>query len=70
MDLPNLVRSRDDANLETLLRSGASAVIPETLETSLMLGTHLLQALQTPDARIAELMQTVRNNRYLLLRDV
>jgi CPA2 family monovalent cation:H+ antiporter-2 len=69
-DLPILVRSRDDAGLEALLRTGASAVIPETLETSLMLTSHLLKLLQIPDARIADLLQSVRDDRYLLLRDI
>jgi CPA2 family monovalent cation:H+ antiporter-2 len=67
-DLPILVRSRDDAHLETLLAAGATEVIPETLEASLMLTTQLMLLLGMPDARIDDLVQAVRGDRYMLLR--
>ncbi|MGH8225272.1 MAG: cation:proton antiporter, partial [Gammaproteobacteria bacterium] len=41
-DLPILVRTRDDARLEELRAAGADEIIPETLEASLMIASHLL----------------------------
>ncbi|MDZ7839525.1 MAG: cation:proton antiporter [Gammaproteobacteria bacterium] len=66
-DIPILVRSQDDSNLESLLAAGATEVIPETLETSLMLTTNLMLLLNTPRARIDDLVQSMRRNRYTLL---
>jgi CPA2 family monovalent cation:H+ antiporter-2 len=66
-DLPILVRSQDDSNLEALLEAGATEVIPETLETSLMLATHLMLLLKTPGERIDDLVRAIRRNRYTLL---
>lgn len=68
-DLPILVRSQDDSNLESLLAAGATEVIPETLETSLMLTTNLMLLLKTPRERIDDLVQTIRRKRYALLGD-
>ena len=66
-DVPILVRSQDDANLESLLASGATEVIPETLEASLMLTTNLMLLLKTPTERIDDLVQNIRRKRYTLL---
>lgn len=66
-DIPILVRSQDDSNLESLLEAGATEVIPETLETSLMLTTNLMLLLKTPRARIDDLVQNIRRKRYALL---
>lgn len=68
-DLPILVRARDDVHLQRLLAAGATEVVPETLETSLMLATQLLLLLDVPMERIAATMQTVRRGRYSLLRE-
>ncbi|HLA74528.1 MAG TPA: cation:proton antiporter [Gammaproteobacteria bacterium] len=67
-DLPVLVRTRDDADLEQLLNAGASEVVPETLEASLMLSSQLLLILGTPLARVMRSVRNVRNDRYRLLR--
>lgn len=66
--LPILVRSDDDSNLESLLAAGATEVIPETLETSLMLTTNLMLLLKTPVERIDDLVQAIRRQRYTLLK--
>lgn len=68
-NLPILVRSQDDSNLDSLLDAGATEVIPETLETSLMLTTNLMLLLNTPRERIDDLVQTIRRKRYVLLGD-
>jgi len=66
-DLPILVRSQDDSNLESLVAAGATEVIPETLEASLMLTTNLMLLLKTPPERIDDLIQSIRRNRYSLI---
>lgn len=65
-DLPVLVCSEDDSNVEALLEAGATEVIPETLETSLMLTTNLMLLLNTPVDRIDDLIQSIRRRRYSL----
>jgi len=66
-DIPILVRSRDDVNLSQFLRAGATEVVPETLEASLMLATQLLLLLDVPAEKIADCTRAVRRGRYLLL---
>ena len=69
-DLPVLVRTRDDAELDKLQEAGATEIIPETLESSLMLASHLLHVLHVPMAQILRKIQEVRSHRYSLLRSV
>jgi CPA2 family monovalent cation:H+ antiporter-2 len=69
-DLPILVRTRDDAHLAELQQMGATEVIPETLEASLMLSANLLHLLGVPASRILHQIQRVRSDRYALLRSV
>ena len=68
--IPVLVRTRDDAELEKLQAAGATEVIPETLESSLMLASHLLHVLHVPMSHILRKIQEVRTHRYSLLRSV
>jgi CPA2 family monovalent cation:H+ antiporter-2 len=67
-DLPVLVRTQDDAKLEALQAAGATEVVPETLEASLMLASHLLLLLGVPVSRVLRTIGEIRNNRYALLR--
>ena len=67
-DIPILVRTADDANLDKLQQAGATEVIPETLEASLMLASHVLVLLQVPVTRILRHVQGVRKDRYRMLR--
>ena len=69
-DMPVLVRTRDDAELEKLQEAGATEIIPETLESSLMLASHLLHVLHVPMTQILRKIQEVRSHRYSLLRSV
>jgi len=66
-EIPILVRIRDDQNLERLDRAGATEVVPETLEASLMLASHLLLLLDVPSERIMRNLQQVRSARYEML---
>ncbi len=69
-DLPILVRARDDTHLDILQQAGATEVVPETLEASLMLASHLLLILGMPVGRLLHKIQEIRDNRYALLRSV
>ena len=67
-DIHILVRSRDEAHLEEFLDAGATEVVPETTEASLMLGAHMLFLLDTPLSKIFKVTQDIRSDRYQLLR--
>lgn len=67
-DVPILVRTRDDSGLTELQAAGATEVVPETLEASLMLVSHLFQLLGLAPARIQDALDTARRERYRLLR--
>lgn len=68
--VPILVRARDDLHLDTLQQNGATEVVPETLEASLMLASHMLALLQVPIGRVLRKVQRVREDRYEILRTV
>jgi len=61
-DIPVLVRTRDDAELEKLMQAGATEVIPETMESSLMVASHLLHLLGMPMREILRKVQEVRSH--------
>ena len=65
-----LVRTRDDVDLDKLMKAGATEVIPETMESSLMVASHLLHLLGMPMSKILRKVQEVRTHRYSLLRSV
>ncbi len=67
-DVPILVRTQDDTRLEELQRAGATEVVPETLEASLMLLSHLLLLLKLPVARVIRTVNDIRSHRYGMLR--
>jgi CPA2 family monovalent cation:H+ antiporter-2 len=66
--LPVIVRTIDDANLERLIAAGASEVVPETFESSLMLASHALVLLGIPLRRVVRRIREVREGRYSLMR--
>ncbi|RMD71906.1 MAG: potassium transporter, partial [Gammaproteobacteria bacterium] len=67
-DLAVLVRTVDDTHLEELLEAGATEVIPDVLEASLALATHLLLLLGVPMGEVIKRTAKVRADRYRLLR--
>ncbi|MFL9926632.1 cation:proton antiporter [Herbaspirillum lusitanum] len=67
-DLPVIVRSYDDADLDKLLAAGATEVVPESLEGSLMLASHALVMLGVPLRRVVHRVQEARDERYASLR--
>jgi len=67
-ELPVIVRSHDDSDLDKLLAAGATEVVPEALEGSLMLASHALVMLGVPLRRVVHRVQTARDERYTSLR--
>ncbi|MHB0986741.1 MAG: monovalent cation:proton antiporter-2 (CPA2) family protein [Sulfuricella sp.] len=67
-ELPVIVRTLDDSELEKLRDAGATEVVPEVLEGSLMLASHTLMLLGVPLARVVRRVRQVREARYSLLR--
>jgi monovalent cation:H+ antiporter-2, CPA2 family len=65
--LPILVRTRDDSQQSQLLAAGATEVVPEVLESSLMLASHALVLVGVPQLRVQQRMDSVRRSRYKLL---
>ncbi len=68
--LPILVRTRDDTHLNAYLEAGATEVVPESLEASLMVMSNLLLLLNIPANRVVEKIQEVRERRYSSLRQI
>ena len=67
--MPVIVRTQDDLDLEKLQVAGATEVVPETIEGSLMLATHALALVGVPMKRVIRMVQEQRNQRYALLKD-
>jgi len=63
-DVPILVRTRNDDNLEMLHEAGANEVVPESLEGSLMLVSQVLSLTGVPFSRIMRRVQKERKNHY------
>ena len=66
--LPVIVRTLDDSEMDRLIAAGASEVVPETFESSLMLASHALVLLGVPLRRVVRRIRDVREGRYSLLR--
>ena len=66
--VPVIVRTQDDQDLEKLQQSGATEVVPEALEGSLMLASHALALVGVPMRRVIRAVQEQRDARYNLLK--
>jgi monovalent cation:H+ antiporter-2, CPA2 family len=69
-DVPVLVRTADDVRIKELQDAGATDVVPETFEASLMLVSHVLMLLHVPVTRVVRTVNEIRNNRYAVLRNI
>lgn len=65
--LPIIVRTHDDAELNALREAGATEVVADLLEGSLMLATHTFVQLGTPLPRVLAHIRHIREQRYELL---
>lgn len=68
LDVPLFVRTQDDSNLHAFQDAGATEVVPETLESSLMLASHLLLTLGVPTKKIIDRIRSIHADRYEILR--
>ncbi len=66
--VPVIVRTIDDADMERLRAAGATEVVPEAIEGSLMLASHALALVGVPMRRVLRVVQAQRDARYGLLR--
>jgi len=67
-DIPVIVRTDDERDIERLSHAGATEVVPEALEASLMLASHALVLLGVPVNRVLKRIRQTRSQRYSLLR--
>ena len=66
--VPVVVRTIDDTDLEKLRAAGATEVVPEAIEGSLMLGAQALALVGVPMRRVIRVTRDARDKRYHLLR--
>lgn len=67
-ELPVIVRTRDDSDIDQLKEAGATEVVAEIMEGSLMLASHTLMLIGTPLNRVLKRIREVRETRYSLFR--
>ncbi len=66
--VPVIVRTVDDSDIDKLKAAGATEVVPEAIEGSLMLAGHALVLVGVPMARVVRITRDARDARYGLLR--
>ena len=66
--LPVIVRTVDDSNMDILQEAGAAEVVPEILEGSLMLASHALMLMGVPLNRVVKRIRLFREERYKLFK--
>ncbi len=67
-NLPVIVRTYDDADIDTFRAAGATEVVPEVLEGSLMLASHALVLLGIPLNRVVKRIRLFREERYKMFQ--
>jgi CPA2 family monovalent cation:H+ antiporter-2 len=66
--VPVIARAREEADIARLSAAGASEVVPEALESGLMLASHTLVWVGVPLNRVVRRVRAVRDEQYGLLR--
>ncbi len=67
-DIPIFVRTRDDFHMETLEKLGATTVLPETLEATVVIAEHMLQQLGMASDELLPVVESIRRDGYKVLR--
>jgi len=67
-DVCVMVRTRDEGHLNQLMDAGATEVIPDTFEASIMLSSQVLLLLGQPASEVLREVRKIRQNRYSLLK--
>ncbi len=68
VNVPVVVRTVDDIDLDKLRDAGATEVVPEAIEASLMLASHALALVGVPMRRVIRVVQEQRDARYKVLK--
>jgi CPA2 family monovalent cation:H+ antiporter-2 len=68
-DLPILVRTLDDSHLNEMFEAGATEVIPDNFESSIMLAAHLMLMIGQPANRVLRQTRKIRQDRYKILEN-
>ena len=66
--VPVIARAREDSDITRLAAAGASEIVPEALESGLMLASHTLVWIGVPLNRVVRRVRAVRDEQYGLLR--
>ncbi|MCC6212910.1 MAG: cation:proton antiporter [Burkholderiales bacterium] len=66
--VPVIARARDEGDIARLAGAGASEIVPEALESGLMLASHTLVWVGVPLSRVVRRVRAVRDAQYGLLR--
>ncbi|MCH9639723.1 MAG: monovalent cation:proton antiporter-2 (CPA2) family protein [Betaproteobacteria bacterium] len=67
-DLSVVVRTKDDSDIDLLKEAGATEVVAEIMEGSLMLASHALMFVDVSTGRILRRIRDTREKRYSLFR--
>lgn len=67
-ELTVVVRTRDDSDLDLLKEAGATEVVAEIQEGSLLLASHAMMFMNVPSGRILRRLRQTREERYSLFR--
>jgi CPA2 family monovalent cation:H+ antiporter-2 len=67
-ELPVIVRTLDERDIEALRHAGAAEVVPETLEVSMVLASHALRHAGVPVTQVLERFRQTRLAGYRTLR--
>jgi CPA2 family monovalent cation:H+ antiporter-2 len=67
-NLPVIVRTADETHMDELREAGATEVVPEVLEGSLMLASHALVLLGVPLNRVVKRIRSFREERYSMFK--
>ena len=67
-DVPVIVRTFDDTDVEKLKAAGAAEIVAEVIEGSLMLATQTMLLMGVPLNKVLLRLRTVRGERYQLMR--
>jgi CPA2 family monovalent cation:H+ antiporter-2 len=67
-NLPVIVRTYDEAHMDEFREAGATEVVPEVLEGSLMLASHALVLMGVPLNRVVKRIRLFREERYKMFK--
>ena len=66
--MPVIVRTKDESSVDKLQKAGATDVVPEVQEGSLMLASHALVLLGIPLSNVIKKIRIFRSERYKMFR--